>query len=232
MELLGRHRQENRLPRQPRRGLLEDTRPGTLFIDGIASLPLALQKSLTASLLMEPRNTAFGIRLLASSHRSLETDVQEKRLDEELFSLLHSTSLEVPPLRKRLEDIPLLANHFVSRACARLGRPALPLRDDALDRLVGYSWPGNVRELKNVMETACYQPLGDSIDAGRLQDLLVEPLSEGRPMSLRHTRRAAERSAIQRALAATRGNRTHAARQLSISPRSLLYKIKEFEIRD
>lgn len=231
-ELLGRHRQANRHPRPPRRGLLEDTQPGTLFIDGIASLPLALQKSLAASLLLDPRGAAFGIRLLASSNRSLESDVQEKRFDEGLFSLIHSTSLEVPPLRKRPEDVPLLANHFVTRACTRLSRPPLPLRDDALDRLVGYAWPGNVRELKNVMETACYQPLGDSIDAGRLQDLLVEPLSEERPLSLRHARRAAERSAIQRALAATQGNRTHAARRLSISPRSLLYKIKEFEIRD
>jgi len=233
-QLLGRHRQPHRPSGPPRRGLLEDSCPGTLFIDGVFSLPLALQKTLAAAVLPKPPAGTFGIRLLASTNRRLESEVQENRFDAGLLSLLGATQLEVPPLRERPEDIPLLANHFVARACARLGRPTLPLRDDALDRLVQYSWPGNIRELKNVMEAACHRPPGDFIDADILRDYLADPPSraaEG-PLSLRHARRVAERSAIQRALAATQGNRTHAARRLDISPRSLLYKIKEFGLRD
>src|SRR5262249_48853485 len=131
---------------------------------------------------------------------------------------------------------PLLVDHFLAHFRATLGKPVRTLSDDALERLVAYRWPGNVRELENVIERAVILVEGDAITLRELPQQIAfsENADAGAAadLSLKRARRSAEVQAIRRALRATDGNRTHAARLLQISHRALLYKLKEYAIRD
>jgi two-component system response regulator AtoC len=141
----------------------------------------------------------------------------------------------VPPLRERVEDIPLLTDHFLAHFRALLGKPVQTVTDEALERLSSYSWPGNVRELENVIERAVILADSERITTQELPEQIVTAVGEGSSTasySLKRARRAVEAETIRRALKATNGNRTHAAKLLEISHRALLYKIKEFGIRD
>jgi two-component system response regulator AtoC len=140
----------------------------------------------------------------------------------------------VPPLRERPRDVPLLADHFIGQFRATLGKPVRAISDEALERLVAYRWPGNVRELENVIERAMILAEGDTLTLRELpQNVAAADAGQGTApdLSLKRARRAAEVDAIRRALRATDGNRTHAARLLQISHRALLYKLKEYSIR-
>jgi two-component system response regulator AtoC len=150
---------------------------------------------------------------------------------------LNVVRIQVPPLRERREDIPLLADHFLAHFRDSLGRPVHGIADDALERITGYPWRGNVRELANVIERAvmlcegeriCIQDLPANVVAASTQTDASNPSD----FSLKRARRAAEAQIIRRALRATNGNRTHAAKRLEISHRALLYKLKEYRIRD
>jgi two-component system response regulator AtoC len=143
--------------------------------------------------------------------------------------------LQVPALRERREDIPLLTDHFLEHFRTSLGKPIRTITDDALERLTNYAWPGNVRELENVIERAMILADTDRITVQDLPDGIVAAVaadgSDSASFSLKRARRAVEADMIRRALGATDGNRTHAAKLLEISHRALLYKIKEFGIR-
>ena len=159
------------------------------------------------------------------------------RFREDLFYRLNVVRLAVPPLRERPKDIPLLVDHFLARFRDTLGKPVRGISDEALERLVAYRWPGNVRELENVIERAIILASSDRIGLSELPQNVVVPqpgaAAPGRApeFSLRRARRMVELEVIQRALRATGGNRTHAARLLEISHRALLYKLKEHGIR-
>jgi two-component system response regulator AtoC len=144
--------------------------------------------------------------------------------------------LHVPPLRERKQDIPLLTDHFLAHFRSALGKPVRTITDDALERLTSYSWPGNVRELENVIERALILADTDRLTTRELPEGIVSAVasdgSDASSFSLRRARRAVEADMIRRALKATDGNRTHAAKLLEISHRALLYKIKEFGLRD
>jgi DNA-binding NtrC family response regulator len=226
-----------------RRGLFVEAHGGTLFLDEIGELPLPLQVKLLRVLqeeevrpVGESKPRTIDVRVIAATARDLETDVAQGRFREDLFYRLNVVRLAVPALRERQADVPLLVDHFLARFRQTLGRPVRGVTDEALDKLVRYRWPGNVRELENVIERAVILARGDHIDVTELPHNVVEdPAGEGpRPgdLSLKRGRRAVEADLIRRALAATSGNRTHAARLLEISHRALLYKIKEYGIRD
>jgi two-component system response regulator AtoC len=158
-------------------------------------------------------------------------------LDEELFYRLSAAHIPVPALRDRRQDIPLLVDHFMARFSETLGHSTLRLADEALARLTEYSWPGNLRELENVVERAMILADGDRIALQHLPVAIMTARSgdakpERHDFSLRRARRAAEAAMIERALSATQGNRTHAAKLLEISHRALLYKIKDYQIRN
>jgi DNA-binding NtrC family response regulator len=140
--------------------------------------------------------------------------------------------LRVPPLRERREDIPLLVDHFLAQAAAARGRAQLTITGDALDLLIGYRWPGNVRELAAVLDRAADRTSHDVISARELPEDLARAPEPANPLALRRARRAFETDLIRRALRATAGNRTRAARVLEISHRALLYKLKELGISD
>ncbi|HVP30501.1 MAG TPA: sigma-54 dependent transcriptional regulator [Myxococcota bacterium] len=228
-----------------RRGLFVEAHGGTLFLDEIGELPIALQAKLLRVLqeeevrpVGESKSRRVDVRVIAATVRDLEADVAAGRFREDLYYRLNVLRVHVPPLRERREDIPLLLDHYLAYFREALGRPVREIGDDALAKLAGYRWPGNVRELANVVERAVILAHGEQIG---LRELPPEVVGGGDPdgdrspshdFSLRRARRAAESELIRHALRATDGNRTHAAKLLGISHRALLYKLKEYGIRD
>jgi two-component system, NtrC family, response regulator AtoC len=224
-----------------RRGLFVEADGGTLFLDEIGELPPALQVKLLRVLqeeevrpIGEAKPRTVDVRVIAATSRDLEREVATGRFREDLFYRLDVFRVRVPPLRERREDVPLLVDHFIHRFRDTLGRPVRTIADDALDRLLEHAWPGNVRELENVIERAMILADGDRITLRELPDAIASPpvaATEAAPsagdFSMRRARRRFESDLIRRALDATGGNRTRAAKLLEISYRALLYKIKE-----
>jgi two-component system response regulator AtoC len=227
-----------------RRGLFAAADGGTLFLDEIGELPRALQVKLLRVLqdeevrpIGESKSRKVDVRILAATARDIDREVSAGRFREDLYYRLNVVRVRVPPLRDRREDIPLLVDHFLGHFRDSLGKPVRAIADDALDRLTCYRWPGNVRELENVIERALILATSDRITLRELPANVVSPESDEKPvrpgqLSLKRARRHFEEEMIRKALAATDGNRTHAARLLEISHRALLYKLKEYGIRD
>jgi two-component system response regulator AtoC len=226
-----------------RRGLFVEADGGTLFLDEVGEMPQALQVKLLRVLqeeevrpLGESKSRRVDVRVIAATARELEAEVAEGRFREDLFYRLNVLRVVVPPLRERREDIPLLVDHFLAQARDTLGKPVRGISDDALARLVSYRWPGNVRELENVIERAVILARDEQLGVRELPANVVAQdggiAESAGDLSLRRARRAAETEMIRRALRETDGNRTRAARLLGISHRALLYKLKEYEIRD
>ena len=226
-----------------RRGLFVEANGGSLFLDEIGELQAPLQVKLLRVLqeeevrpLGESKSQKIDVRVIAATARDLESDIAEGRFREDLYYRLNVMHLHVPPLRERKQDIPLLTDHFLAHFRSALGKPVRTITDDALERLTSYSWPGNVRELENVIERALILADTDRLTTRELPESIVSAVasdgSDASSFSLRRARRAVEADMIRRALKATDGNRTHAAKLLEISHRALLYKIKEFGLRD
>ncbi len=225
-----------------RRGLFVEADGGTLFLDEIGELPPPLQAKLLRVLqeeevmpIGESKPRRIDVRVIAATSRDLERDVASGRFREDLFYRLDVFRVRVPPLRERRDDVPLLVDHFIARFRETLGKPVRTIADEALDRLVAHAWPGNVRELENVLERAMILADTDRITLADLPEAIAAPRrkAEAAPapsgdFSMRRARRRFEAELIRRALDATGGNRTRAARLLEISHRALLYKIKEY----
>ena len=224
---------------------------GTLFLDEIAELPTALQVKLLRAIQEEEirpvgdtKSQSVDVRVIAATARDLAHEIAEGRFREDLFYRLNVVRLEVPALRVRRPDIPLLVDHFLGHFRELLSKNVRRVSDDALERLVAYDWPGNVRELENLIERAVILTDGDVIEVGALP-AAVQTGASGRgrkvgstpaggmeDFSMKRARQIFEAELIRRALAQTGGNRTHAARLLEISHRALLYKLKDYDIRD
>jgi two-component system response regulator AtoC len=224
-----------------RRGLFTEAHGGTLFLDEIGELPAPLQVKLLRVLQEEEirpvgdsKSHQVDVRVIAATSRDLAADVESGRFREDLFYRLDVIRIDVPPLRERERDIPLMVDAFVSHFAETLGKPVRAVSHDALQRLVAHGWPGNVRELKNVIERAIILARGDTVTTAELPTALgTENASVSLPthdLSLKAARARFERDWIQQALDRVEGNRTHAAKALGISHRSLLYKIKEYGI--
>jgi two-component system response regulator AtoC len=221
-----------------RPGLFGAADGGTPFLDEIGELPLELQPKLLRVLqegelrrVGEARSRMVDVRVLAATARDLRDEVVKGCFREDLYYRLDVVELHLPPLRERTEDIPLLAGHFFRKIATREGRPIPVLAPDALAILQGYRWPGNVRELENFIEKTLIFCREETIDANclpwevrRLERNVIEEFS------LKEATTRLEKEYIRKALSATDGNRTRAAKLLEISLRALLYKIKEFGI--
>jgi two-component system response regulator AtoC len=231
-----------------KKGLFEEADGGTLFLDEIGELPLALQVKLLRALQEEEirrigdtRETPVDVRVVAATTRDLPAEVKGGTFREDLYYRLNVLPLQLPPLRDRREDIPLLVEHFVRRYAekhARAGMRTTGVAPEAMELLLAYGWPGNVRELENTIERAmvlCEGPLiephvlEDRIKGTVARDKIQTTLSSGE-LSIKKTTRVIEEELIRKALRATGGNRTNAAKILEISHRALLYKIKEYGI--
>ncbi|MGE4608489.1 MAG: sigma-54 dependent transcriptional regulator, partial [Myxococcota bacterium] len=226
-----------------RLGLLFEADGGTLLLDEVGFLPPTLQASLLGVLqkeeawpLGDTKPRSVDVRFLAATSQRLEDEVEAGRFREDLFSRLNGIQLVAPSLRERRKDIPLLVDHFIGHFQQTLGSPVRGVADDALERLVTYDWPGNIRELENAIERAMIVTRRDQIT---VHDLPAGVISQDQTagditgdLGLKRARRAMEAEVIRRALHATGGNRTHAAKRLEISHRALLYKLKEYGIRN
>ncbi len=225
-------------------GLFEQADGGTLFLDEIGETPLALQVKLLRVLqegeirrVGDAASKKVDVRVISATSRDLAADVGTGCFREDLYFRLNVFCLQLPPLRERVEDIPLLAEHFMSRHGSGSDCQVLRLEPDAMRSLMAYRWPGNVRELENVIERACILSEGGRITSSSLPSP-VRLLDESCPdesendenLSIKKAEDAIERDLIRKALVKTGGNRTRAAKILEISHRSLLYKLKEYDI--
>jgi len=226
-----------------RRGLFVEANGGSIFLDEIGELAPALQVKLLRVLqeeeirpIGETKSQQVDVRVIAATSRDLEADITKGTFREDLYYRLNVMHLQVPALRERREDIPLLTDHFLAHFRSHLSRPVRTISDEALEKLTSHHWPGNVRELENVIERAVILADTDRITTHELPSNIAMPgrgeTTGGPSFSLKRARRQVEADVIRRALKATGGNRTHAAKLLEISHRALLYKIKEFELRD
>jgi two-component system response regulator AtoC len=225
-------------------GLFEQADGGTLFLDEIGEMPLSLQVKLLRVLQEEEirkvgasSSKKVDVRVVSATSRDLEADVLKGRFREDLFFRLNVFSLTLMPLRERTEDIPLLTEHFLSRYGEKFGKNGIQCNQSAMQLLLEYSWPGNVRELENTIERGVVvcdgTVLGPECLPERLRRINARELPEVIPpdcISLKRAGELLERAFIRRALEATGGNRSHAAKMLEISHRSLLYKLKEYNI--
>ena len=226
-----------------KRGLFEEADGGTLLLDEIGDLPTHLQVSLLRVLqegevrrVGDARSIRVDVRVLAATNRDLAQAVATGAFREDLFYRLNVVGLRLPPLRERTEEIEPLARTFLARHASRLGIPIKPLSAAALRLLVAWRWPGNVRELENALERALVLSEGEEIEPEALPEELGSAAAPSGPppapadgdLSVKKAQRALEAELIRKALERTAGNRTKAAELLELSPRALLYKIREY----
>ncbi len=243
-ELFGHVRGAFTNAHQDKRGLFEAADGGTLFLDEIGELPLELQVKLLRVLqsgeiqkVGSTRQVRVSVRILAATNRRLEDEIAAHRFREDLFYRLSVVRLELPPLRARRDDIPLLVRHFIGRHRAPNGPNSIDRA--ALARLVEFDWPGNVRQLETVIRSALVFSDGPIL---RLLDLPTLPAA-GLPAADAHRSGAAtpmtgpvvplaelERTAILRALEVFQGNKSKAAKALGIDRRTLYNKLAAWGI--
>ena len=224
-------------------GLFMAADGGTLFLDEVAELPSELQVKLLRVLqedevrrVGESNPRSVDVRIIAATLHDLEERVEVGQFRRDLYYRLHVIGIELPPLRERPDDIPLLVEHFLALQNHRLGTDIEGMTDEAMESLLGYHWPGNVRELQNCIERGTVLSSGPRIDHDDLPVSIrkaedpVHQLFSGEELSIKKLSAELERVLITRALTKTEGNRTHAAELLEISHRTLLYKLKDYDI--
>ena len=237
-----------------RRGLVESADGGTAFFDEIGDLPLDMQVKLLR-LIQERQFRSVGslqwrsvdIRIIAATHRDLRAEIAAGRFREDLYYRLNVFSIHLPPLRRRMGDVPVLARHFLAAAHAQ-GLPWFDMPAEVLDALMAHDWPGNVRELKHCIErmAAMYsegaalaalpsairyrqaskglERLSAAVDDDPVEEFRPAPISPVIPIP------QVERQAIRAALSETRGERAEAARRLGIGRTTLYRKMKQYGI--
>ena len=225
-ELFGHERGAFTGAERRRRGLFAEASGGTLFLDEIADMSLALQAKLLRALqdkTVRPvggnEETRLDVRVISATNRDLTSRVNSGAFREDLYYRLAVIPIRLPSLRERRDDIPLLAQHFLQRAAAGLGKSTLRFSDEAMDWLVKQPWPGNVRQLENVVERAATLTKEAIITAADLATDFGIPGASGD--RIRPTLGEIEKQYIDRVLAETKGDKNAAARILGVSVRTL-----------
>jgi len=227
-------------------GFFQAANGGTLFLDEVADLPLAMQVKLLRAIqesVVRPvgseNEQKVDVRILSASHKDLQKQVRDQQFREDLFYRLDVIRIEVPSLRQRLDDIPVLAQFILERLTKSLEMPDMTLAPNAIKALQDYSFPGNVRELENILQraiTLCDNSVLEESDlqlnaapqAAAQQDSSHNSLPAG--MTLEEYLESIERDIIEQALTQCRWNKTAAAEQLGMSFRSLRYRLKKLKI--
>lgn len=230
-----------------RRGLFFAADGGTLFLDEIGELPLAMQVRLLR-VLQERKVKRVGseleepvdVRIVAASNRDLQEEVASGNFREDLFYRLNVIQLQLPALRDRKDDIPLLVRHFLSKFRDSIGRDIRGVDSAAMEALMAWDWPGNVRELENVMERAVTLAWEDMITLDALPPAMqeFEPLPQRlaaidlppEGCNLDELISALEQRLMLQALERSGNNRTEAARILGISFRSMRYRLRKYDL--
>jgi len=230
---------------QRRVGRFEEANGGTIFLDEIGDLTLSTQVKLLR-ILQEKEFQRLGanatlktdVRVIAATHRNLEEAIKKETFREDLYYRLNVITLQLPSLRERKEDIPLLIDYFLKKYAKANQKPSSDISKEARAILLRYSYPGNVRELENLIERAVVLCRGEIITTQDLPFHLREGRSEaqaeipGKDKGLTESLEAIEKDLILKALQDHQGVQTKAADSLGISERVLRYKIKKYNIRD
>jgi DNA-binding NtrC family response regulator len=213
---------------------------GTLFLDEVGELAPALQVKLLR-VLQERRFERVGgtatvevdVRVVAATHRDLEQWVRDGRFREDLYYRLNVVTIEVPPLRDRPDDVPVLAELFLARYGTRPGGPRPTLSGEALAALQSQPWPGNVRELENTLHRACILARGDTLTVEDLdlRDASVAASAEAATGDLRAILARVERDLLERAMREHGGNLSAAGRALGVERNLLRYKLRKHGLR-
>ena len=223
-----------------RPGRFELAHGGTLLLDEISEIPLSLQAKLLRVLQEREfervggtRSIKVDVRIVATTNRNLDEEIEAKRFREDLFFRLNVIPITLPPLRKRPGDVPLLAEHFVERYCRENNRPLKQITPEALEAMAHYSWPGNVRELQNVLERAVVLDADEAIGFDHLT--LREPGggsdSDEIVDAVGTTVAEMERRLILKTLEALGGSRGRTADMLKISVRTLRNKLNQYRVQ-
>jgi DNA-binding NtrC family response regulator len=219
-------------------GRIEQANGGTIFIEEITEAPLEIQVKLlefiekgTFKRFGGSRDVSVDARVIASTSRETEKEIKAGKLMPELISALSHKVINIPPLRERSEDIPLLVGYFIERLRVDLdnGR-ALGITDAAIGKLKGYDWPGNIRELKNVLERALFTSDKDTLDTEDIQ-LPDEHPAAGTVGLTDKKLKELEKDAVLEALEKSNYVQKEAAKLLGISKRVIHYKIQQFNIK-
>jgi len=233
-------------------GKFELCNKGTILLDEIGEMPPALQAKLlhvlqdgTFSRLGSRTSVKVDVRVLAATNINIQQAIAEKKLREDLYYRLNGFTLTLPPLRDRKEEIPILMKHFMSRMAEKYARQALPVSAALTQSCQNYNWPGNLRELENFvkrylvlgdedMMIAEIQPKTSTAAAGTAGGPFAPSDADpdgGLKQMVRGLKDEAEAEAIARTLEKTNWNRKQAAAELKISYKALLYKIRQYDIR-
>jgi PAS domain S-box-containing protein len=219
--------------RRDKPGRIAQAEGGTLLLDEVGDLPQVLQIKLLRFLqerVYEPlgsnRSIRADVRIIAATHKDLENMTHAGEFREDLYYRLNVMQIRIPPLRERMEDVPLLAAHFIQRFRDRSGKNIHRLSGDVLSRLMRHDFPGNVRELENIIERAFILCQGEEIGAECLPQHLLT--GSAAPASGLDALEQVEREAVRQALARHDNNRTRAARELGIHRSTLIRKIKRY----
>ena len=217
------------LRRKP--GKFELANGGTLFLDEIGDMPPALQSKLLRVIEtgeVEPLGATSAkkvdVRIIAATNQDLERLMKEGKFRQDLYFRLRVFVIEIPPLRKRREDIPILVSYFLRQISAKLGKKITSLSKDVMGAFMEYDWPGNVRQLRNALEEIAILAEGETINVlpTFIEKEAIKPSLEGKTME------EIEREAIALALKKTGGNRVKAAKMLGIGTRTLYRKIEKY----
>ena len=232
-----------------RQGKFEQANGGTLFLDEIGDMSSNVQAKLLRALeerrierLGSNESIPVDVRIVSATHRPLEQEIEKGNFRADLFYRLRVVTIDIPPLRDRREDIPLLAEQFTRSAAERYSIPPRQIAQSALRRLVDYDWPGNVRELKNTIDRAAIMAEGEELRsedlpeeiipgqqraAGKEEQAAGDGLRVPFTADFREDRREFERRYISRCLEHTQGNVTRAAEILGMHRQSLQHKLRQ-----
>jgi two-component system NtrC family response regulator len=221
-------------------GKFEAGNEGTIFLDEIGDLTQNLQIRLLRVIqereidkIGYPHPVKVNVRIIAATHRNLRTMVEDAQFREDLFYRLSVVTINLPPLRERKDDIPLLVGHFLKKHCGRYQIPLVGISDEAIEVLTRHNWPGNVRELENMIEHLVVLGKGDVIKPERLPAEIRETKSRISNISLKLPEEGisleeVEKEILLQALEKHDWQQTKAARYLNISRKTLIYRMEKY----
>ena len=215
-----------------KKGLIEHADGGTLLLDEVGDLPASLQAKMLRVLqekeirrLGDVESRKVDVRVIAATNKDLREETKSGNFREDLYFRLNIVEIHLPPLRDRVEDIPILINFFIRKACESHGRIVKKIDSNAMSLLLKHPWYGNVRELQNVIERAVVLSRGEELTE---EDLRLQRHTEEELLQSGLTLEEFERKLVEKTLAETGGNRTRTAEKLGVSLRWLQYRLKEW----